>query len=512
MSFSSRIAELDIDVSENGQVDIQASALVNTYNLETSDYDYTVEVASQAAITIKNITLDSVEESGKTDKDGKYSTSLGEGVYEVSIAMKDSSGNPTLVVDREKIVIDKPYAKILEDIKEEHFNYSPRDNYNLQGALHATGDLKYTQAQRTEMYFDFSEKEISMAGDYLKAFSELYSAGIDPTDLDGRNLLSEMESKSVEALTGGLINQAASLLQAINTHDITLSDDAVFNETEVINMILQAQGPNGGWSWDGKGEGLDTSGDVLMALAPYYDSKAEVKTAIDKFVDWVSSIQTSNGHIADPSWGPSVASTSKVICGLVAIGVDPQGPSFTKDGNTLIDQLKYFYDEELNGYKGYSGNLDLSFNTPQAVAALSVYNTFEKTKSPVLLIDFSDVELETVQNIERDYSVNVSYSVGKKTDAKALENGKDLAAHVTIRSLVDRTENVLLVVALYDNKNTLINYSYMSQEMSESDEKVFHAGFKLPSVLKGHYVKCYVWEGTSLTEPGKVLSQSSQLK
>ncbi|GKT31003.1 hypothetical protein ADUPG1_001793, partial [Aduncisulcus paluster] len=82
LSFSSRIGDLDIRAEEDGTVDIDADAIVNTYNLDTNDYDYSVEVASKGAITIKNITTGSIEETGLTDNDGKYSTKLKEGTYD----------------------------------------------------------------------------------------------------------------------------------------------------------------------------------------------------------------------------------------------------------------------------------------------------------------------------------------------------------------------------------------------------------------------------------------------
>ncbi len=510
LSFSSRIGDLDVSVSENGKVNIDAQAIVNTYNSETNGYDYSTQVASKGAITIKNISSGSVVETGLTDENGKYSTELNDGVYDISIITKDSNGNPTLVVDRERIAFGDSYDVILHNIKNEHYSYTPRANYNLQGALNATSDLNYTEIQRTEMYLDFSTRSLSMGGDYLKALSELYSAGIDPTDLNGRNIIAELESKDLTTLTGGLINQAASLLQAINTHDITLSSSAKFTEDQVVEIILNGQGPSGGWTYDGGKDGLDTAGDVLLALAPYYASNANVKSAVDKFVNWVSDIQTANGHIADPSWGESAPTTAKVVIGLVANGVDPEGSQFTKNENTLIDQLKYGYDKEQKGYNDYKGDLDLSYGTPQVVAALSVYKAFNASNKAVRLTDFSNVAMRTVQGVQQDYAVSVTYSVGKTDNATTLEANKELTAHVSMTSLVDRTDDVLLVVGLYDSNDTLVNYAFLSQSMKKDDSKTFHAGFRLPSNVNGHYVKCFVWEGTSLVTPGEVLSSSTK--
>ena len=60
---------------------------------------------------------------------------------------------------------------------------------------------------------------------------------------------------------------------------------------------------------------------TIQALAPYYKSNTEVKTAVDRALDVMSGLQKADGGFA--SWGTvNSESCAQVICGLLDIGRD----------------------------------------------------------------------------------------------------------------------------------------------------------------------------------------------
>lgn len=60
-------------------------------------------------------------------------------------------------------------------------------------------------------------------------------------------------------------------------------------------------------------------------------------------------------------------------------------------------------------------------------------------------------------------------------------------------------KNVLLIVALYNKNNTMLNVSYLSKGIAYKGTETLSAGFKLPSDVTGCHVRSFIWDGTSIT-------------
>ena len=83
---------------------------------------------------------------------------------------------------------------------------------------------------------------------------------------------------------------------------------------------------------------------AVQALSGYMD-RSDVKAAVDRAVEVLSYMQKADGTFA--SWGTKNAeSICQVIVALAALDIDPvKDDRFIRNGNTVIDALLTFYDE-----------------------------------------------------------------------------------------------------------------------------------------------------------------------
>lgn len=74
------------------------------------------------------------------------------------------------------------------------------------------------------------------------------------------------------------------------------------------------------------------------------------------------------------------------------------------------------------------------------------------------------------------------------------------------------TQDVLLIVGLYDKNNTMSNVSYISKGIPYQGVETLSAGFKLPSNVDGYSIRAFVWDGTDLKTSNMIpLSNVTQL-
>ena len=98
---------------------------------------------------------------------------------------------------------------------------------------------------------------------------------------------------------------------------------------------------DGGWTLMGDVSDVDMTAMALTALASYQED-AEVKTAVDAALTYLSDAQQADGGFM--SWGESNSeSCAQVIVALTALGIDPASDErFLKDGASPLDGLCAF--------------------------------------------------------------------------------------------------------------------------------------------------------------------------
>ena len=254
-----------------------------------------------------------------------------------------------------RTVVDSYYNAVVKYVK---------DNIDRNGRLHETKST-----------------------DNSRLILALTAIGKNVNDVGGYNLLSGLNSMDYIGKQG--INGVFWALIAFDSHDYETPTGDVTRDN-LVKTILAAQTSDGGWSLSGTTGDADMTGMALQALAPYYNTDSAVKAAVDKALNWLSTIQNKDGSFSG-SEGTTSESLAQVITGLTALGINPETDTrFIKNGVSVVDALSKFYVEG-GGFKhGLTGVRNM-MATEQGYYALVSYDRLLKDKTS--LYDMSDVTI-----------------------------------------------------------------------------------------------------------------------
>lgn len=115
--------------------------------------------------------------------------------------------------------------------------------------------------------------------------------------------------------------------------------DARYSRQDMLDAIVSAQLPDGGFSLGGGAMDVDITAMALQALAPYREQYQEV---IDAALNALSAAQTVTGGFE--SWGAqSSESCAQVILALTALNIDPvEDGRFQKNQRNVVEALMDF--------------------------------------------------------------------------------------------------------------------------------------------------------------------------
>ena len=223
--------------------------------------------------------------------------------------------------------------------------------------------------------------------DNARVILALTSIGKDVTNVGGHNLLKGLDSMDYIQTQG--INGPIFTLIALDSHNYPTMGDVT--REKLIQVILDAQLPGGGWNLSGNDADPDMTAMAIQSLAPYYKENEAVKAAVDKALDVLSELQLAIGGFG--SWGTENSeSCAQVIVALTALGIDPAKDSrFIKNGLTILDALASYYVDG-GGFRHIaSGDRD-GMATEQGYCALAAYYRF--INGQTRLYDMSDVTIK----------------------------------------------------------------------------------------------------------------------
>ena len=213
----------------------------------------------------------------------------------------------------------------------------------------------------------------------------LTAIGKDVTNVAGHDLLKGLNSMEYIQKQG--INGPIWALIAFDSGNYPVPAGDVSRE-KLIEVILEAQLDDGGWALSGERSDPDMTGMAIQALAPYMDSNAEVKKAVEAAVWTLSKIQNDNGSFTSVD-GPNSESIAQVIVALAALGIDADTDArFVKNGISALDALLTYYIPGGGFRHVLDGNLD-GMATEQAYYALVAYNRMKQSQN--FLYDMTDV-------------------------------------------------------------------------------------------------------------------------
>jgi len=267
----------------------------------------------------------------------------------------------------EKDFIDssKVVNYILNTVKEPTFA-SIGGEWTIVGL--ANSDIEVPQ-EYYETYYSNLEKVLKEANgelsrnkytDYSRVIIALNTIEKDAQNVAGYNLLEKIFDYDKVINQG--VNGVAYALMALNTGNYS-SDDI---EERLLEYIKENELENGGFSLGQENVDPDITAMVLQGLSQYKDDES-IKTIIDRALSKLSSLQNEEGGYNTNS----SESISQVISALRNLDIDIESDSrFIKNGNTLLDALRKFYDENTGAFRHViEGEINL-MATEQALIAI----------------------------------------------------------------------------------------------------------------------------------------------
>ena len=249
----------------------------------------------------------------------------------------------------------------------------------------------------------------------------------NPADVGGVNLLDYSWNK--EAYWNGAVlgdmqgsNELIYALLAINAHDSLKEfrpESVTMTEQQMLDKLLGVyQAEEGGFGLSGPSFDVDITGMALQALAPYYNTRNDVKTAVDKAVTHLSQAQGTDGSYGNPE------ATSQVIVALCTLGIDPdKDERFIKAGSSLVDGLLMYALEDGSFRHSMNGGSD-GMATEQALYTLAALSRFYADPRGNSLYDMNDVAFggsggTTVTGVPLT-PTSAEIEIGKKVQLNAL--------------------------------------------------------------------------------------------
>lgn len=221
--------------------------------------------------------------------------------------------------------------------------------------------------------------------DNSRVILALTAAGYDPANVAGYNLLDGLAEMNYVQKQG--INGPIWALIAFDSYDYEIPEGDVTRDG-LITEILNAQLEDHGWALSGEMADADMTGMALQALAPYYNSHAKVKTAVDAAIVRLSAMQYDDGSFGSIE-GKCTESTAQVIVALTALGINPESDArFIKNEKSVIDAL-CSYAVEGGGFKHTEDSKRDGMATEQGYYALTAYMRLINGKTS--LYDMSDL-------------------------------------------------------------------------------------------------------------------------
>lgn len=223
--------------------------------------------------------------------------------------------------------------------------------------------------------------------EYSRVILAVTAIGRDPADVGGFNMLQPLADFEQTVFQG--INGPIFALLALDSGNYEIPENTVGSTQATrdlyVDYIINVQLENGGWSLMGGEAEIDVTAMVLQALAKYQDRK-DVAEAVEKGLAVLSERQNDQGgYQYNAAESVSSESVSQVIVALAELGIALDDSRFVKNGNTLLDALMQFQQEDGGFSHLIDGETDL-LATEQAFYALIAANRVAQGESSLYLM------------------------------------------------------------------------------------------------------------------------------
>lgn len=203
---------------------------------------------------------------------------------------------------------------------------------------------------------------------YARVSLALLAIGKDPSDVEGYDLIRRLDDYKI-LHRQGVIAEAFALIAS------DAADRQLKNEDRYVADLLDAQGKDGGLSFDGTKSDVDTTAMCLPALQSRASNDERCKRAVKEALSYLSGQQKKDGGYG------SAESTAQVIIGVAAAGKDPlRAKEFAKEDKNLGDGLME-YRVNNGGFCHLKGGKADEMATEQSLCALDAVRLAQDGKS-----------------------------------------------------------------------------------------------------------------------------------
>ena len=255
--------------------------------------------------------------------------------------------------------------------------------------------------------------------DYERYVLTIEALGGDPTNIGGYDLIEKIYNNERMTMQG--TNGLIFALIALDSGNYQVPSTAKWNREKILADILTNQNKDGGFTLvNGDASDVDITAMAISSLVNYKDIRPEVKTTIDKAVNWLSSVQqASGGFIADGK--ENSESASQVIIALASADIDPQGPSFTKANGNVVENLLSYQSKD-GGFANLKNEKSNQIASEQALLALLALDHYSKNLPSIYQFANQEIEKEVATSIPdfadvdqiSDYALQSIYDVFDK--------------------------------------------------------------------------------------------------
>ena len=309
---------------------------------------------------------------------------------------KEQDGNQTVSIEQQKEVladtIDKTGEFLHSSVEDPTFG-SVGGEWLIMGL--ARSGLEISD-EYYEIYFQNLCAYTAQQGgvlhakkytEYSRVILAVTAIGRDPADVGGFNMLQPLADFEQTVFQG--INGPIFALLALDCGNYEIPENTVGSTQATRDLyadyIINAQLENGGWSLMGGEAEIDVTAMALQALAKYQDRK-DVAEAVEKGLAVLSERQNDQGgYQYNAAESVSSESVSQVIVALAELGIALDDSRFVKNGNTLLDALMQFQQEDGGFAHLMDGETDL-LATEQAFYALVAANRVAQGESSLYLM------------------------------------------------------------------------------------------------------------------------------
>lgn len=412
---------------------ISVKGLQNGMIVHEEDLSFTVQAIDDVDGKVdSHVKLNGTEV--KSEEDGFYRLSLVKGENEILITAVDSSGNETLktftVFYEDELVSEPVNVKDAIDLasdfildkgvfseweaiglaqagKDVPSSYYEIFSQNVEDQI--TGGLKSGRIKITDI------ERLALAATVI---------GENPRDVLGHNLIeliynSPNHSSGEDTMTFQGNNGPIFALIALDSLQYDVPQDARWTRQQLVDELLSKQNDDGSWHLSDlfDSPSIDITAMAMIALSKYKD-QPEVDAALEKTVEYLSSIQTDNGGFDGGSFVGGITSeaASQVIIGLTAYGIDPAGKLFTKD-QSLVEHLLAYQNKDGGFFHTMDDSSSNAMSTEQALQGLVAYHYFVEEKGS--LYDFTNKDFPSLKpkspievDVEKDKPTVIEVKAG----------------------------------------------------------------------------------------------------